>query len=110
MRQTRPPLPSAADLPLEPMPIEQIDAQFKGRWVLVRVTAVNEFHTTVEGQVVAYGARKRIFKALYKIAAERPDPDTHHLFKAGVLVRPGTEAMRRLLDPSARSGESGASG
>ena len=106
MRQTRPPLPSTADLPLEPMPIEQIDAQFKGRWVLIKVTASDELHTTVEGQVVAYGPRKKIFEVLHEIAAQKPHPDTvYHLFKAGVLVRPGTEAMRQLLEQWRRPGE-----
>ena len=103
MRQTRPPLPSAADLPLEPMSIEQIDAQFKGHWVLIKVTARNELHITVEGQVVAYGTSKQKKERLAEIAAKGLEPGaTYYLTTAGAFIRQGTEKTSRRSSGAGR--------
>jgi len=48
---------------------DQIDAQYDGQWVLVRITAVDEFQNPLEGKVLARG-RQRVNKTLDRIASQ----------------------------------------
>lgn len=105
MRQSESRHSSRAELPSDPLSIERIEEQYKGQWVLVKVTAFNDLHTPLEGQVIAHGTRKRINKALAEVVSPGQLPEApYYFFPAGAFVRPGTEAMRQLIDPSPPQG------
>jgi len=115
MKDAMPDLPrshsSRSDPLTEPLSLERIDVVYKGRWVLVKVTAFNELHTPIKGQVVAAGTRKKIQKLLMGMAATGQPPDApYYYFAAGAFIRPGTEAMRQLMQQSPPQGLPGAAG
>jgi len=64
--------------------IEEIDTRYKG-WVLIRVTAHDEYDSPLEGIVVARG-KKRIHEYLPSIAAlDVRSNETYYLHRAGVV-------------------------
>jgi hypothetical protein len=101
MRESKQPRTSRGDVPSEPLSLERIENQYNGQWVLVKITAFNEYHTPIEGRVIAHGTRKRINKTLTEVASPGQSPDAHYyVFSAGAFIRPGAEAMRHLIESS----------
>ena len=95
----------------EPLALERIDEQYKGQWVLVQVTACNEYRTPVAGHVIASGTIKQVSKVLSTITPhDQATEFPYYVFAAGALVRSGTDAMRQLIERLPPQGRPGAAG
>ena len=67
--------------------IEEVHARYRGHWVALRVSALDETHTPRAGQVVAHGSHASVLKALSRIIAPDRQPDAlYYLFAAGDCV------------------------
>lgn len=73
---------------LEPLPIDEIEHRYYGKWVLIEVPSLDEYHSPSAGRVLAHGTRKRVHEKLARLlaAGERP-PLPYRLWPAGAFVR-----------------------
>jgi hypothetical protein len=85
-----------SELPTESLPRSVIEERYKGQWVLVKITAVDELHSMTEGSVLAYGAHDHVHKRLSEIytPGERLN-FPYFVFVAGRLVPIGSDVPRQ---------------
>ena len=67
--------------------LEEIDELYGGRWVLVKVTALNRLHAPERGEVVAVGRKKALeFVRQLQEPGQEPEGPYYH-FLAGNTIR-----------------------
>ena len=89
--------------------MEDVEAQYAGQWVLLKVTDRDAYDAPSAGEVVAHGPRRRVIQALRAIGASGERPEAPYaLFAAGAFVRPGTAAMLEFLKGAGLGGSEGA--
>ena len=68
----------------EVLPLEAVHSRYAGEWVLLKVTAVDETQSPLEGLVVAHGAEPKVRKVVLRLLSPQQEPRTrYYLFAAG---------------------------
>ena len=88
----------------EELSLPEIDERYRGRWVAVSVTAMDEWHVPLAGHVVAAGTHVGVYQVLAQLVTPGNRPTMPYaVFAAGALLpdrdvedaRPEPERRRR---------------
>ena len=86
--------------------LEEVADRYDGKWVLLRVTELDETHRPARGEVVSHGSEKKVRGQLHQLlAAGRHGP--YYFFCAEPWLRTG-EDLRRVVNEAAEQGPPGA--
>jgi hypothetical protein len=87
--------PVEQELPTEPLPLYRIDRKYKGEWLVVEITATDEFHTPLEGKVIAVG-KEQVDEAIDRITASGDLSTRYCLFRGGLGLRAPTPSSNDI--------------
>src|SRR5438094_940331 len=79
--------------------VDEVHAQFAGRWILLRVTAFDQYRTPQRGEVLVSGPHSNMLKALVQLLKDRDasgDTNHYYTFHAGHMVRANAMPASRL--------------